>query len=420
MAGDNTPQSNYERNKVSSRVFIGGVQFAGVTMKEILLSENLLTPGLQTAVTLQSFVHTTNRPNVYEDYKNKDVSIELFNTTPGTNQESRIGIIRQKIYRLDNRSLMPHNISPIEEFTLHACDPSLLEDAKSLVSKSWKCTQPSEIVQNVLSTCLNVQSLDIDDSSNPGRDYIAERIHPFQVVSQQANVALDRDDPSYLHYMTYNTVGQNGTHHFRSLKSLSEGSIYKTYYAYESGVRGYQHYNSPLQSPDRQDFAIGFSFPCDFDLLSDALNGIDEGGMDINVLSVFDESIGAFGMLGDMAQNMDFCGKGGNFKISKTNKSSAGQHNACETDVERYLLKRQARMGLLEKDKVALRIVGPLDINLHVGQIINFEWYNKYNKQLLYGSGTYIVSGLNHNIQFGGFSTSTLDCVSVTAGGGIV
>ena len=150
----------------------------------------------QTAVTLQSFVHTTNRPNNYEDYKNKDVSIELFNTTPGTNQETRIGIVKQKIYRLDNRALMPHNISPIEEFTLHACDPSLLEDAKSLVSKSWKCTQPSEIVQNVLSTCLNVQSLDIDDSSNPGRDYIAERIHPFQVVAQQANVAVDRDDPS--------------------------------------------------------------------------------------------------------------------------------------------------------------------------------------------------------------------------------
>ena len=310
------------------------------------------------------------------------------------------------------------NLSPTEEFTVHACDPTLLNDAKTLVSKSWKCSSPSDIVSYVLGSCCNAIGMDIQDSS-PSRDYIAETIHPFQVVSQQGNVALDGDDPSFLHYMTYNIGGSpQGIHHFRSLKSLTQGSIYKTYYAYESGVLGGQDYNSNIS--DSIDFAIAYSFPCDFDLLSDILNGIDENGQEINTLHVFNESSGLFQQLGLGSGLNSGCIRSGNLKISRTNKGTASQHNACETDVEKYLLRRQARMSLLEKDKVALRIVGPWDPNLHVGTVINFDWTNKYTKGLLYGSGSYLVSGLNHNIQLGGFATTTIDCVSVTAGGGVV
>lgn len=404
---------NHERNKVTAVIGIGGARFDDITFKEGTFSENLLTPGLQTAVVLQSFIHSKNVKN-FDEYKDKDITVELKSVN------GKAATIRQRIYRMDNRSSMPINLSATEEFALHACDPSLLEDAKSLVSKSWKCKQPSQIVDDVLSSCIGVsgQSLDILSTSNPeGRDYIAEKIHPFQVVAQQGNVALDQgNDPSYLHYMTYNNGGMNGTHHFRSLKNLSQGQIKKTYYAaYESGDR--VNYGTP----DNTDVAVAFSFPCDFDLLADTLNGLDNNGMDLNILSVFNESSGLFQMLGEAASsNMSMCGRGANFKISRSNKGTAGQHNACETDVEQYLLKRQARMSLLEKDKVALRLVGPWDPDIHVGDIINFIWNNKYTGNYLYGSGTYIVSGLNHNIQLGGFSTTTLDCVSVTAGTGVV
>lgn len=413
MAIDTRPQSNSERNKVTAKVGIDGVTFDDINFKEAILSENLLTPGLQTAVVLQSFIHSRTVKN-FDQFKDKNITIIL------QNGAGKTATISQRVYRLDNRAPTTINLSPVEEFTVHACDPSLLEDARSLVSKSWKCSQPSSIVSDVLSSCVGVMNLDILSTSNPeGRDYIAEKIHPYQVVAQQANVALDGgNDPSYLHYMTYNNNGMNGTHHFRSLKNLSQNSIKKTYYAYESGVAGYQDYNN--NTSDSQDLAIAFSFPCDFDLLADVLNGLDSTGTDINVLSVFNESSGLFQMLGDAMSNMDMCGRGGNFKLSRTNKGTAGQHNACETDVEKYLLKRQARMSLLEKDKVALRLVGPWDPDLHVGDVINFQWTNKYTKNWLYGSGTYIISGLNHNIQLGGFSTTTLDCVSVTAGTGIV
>ena len=183
----------------------------GYTIKEILLNESILNPGLQTIVTLQS--------DIYMPGKNLD---SFKNSIMGLSLSSRNGsmTIDQKIYRLDNREFMPINVGPTEEFSLHACDQSLLNDAKSLVSKSWKCETPDTIVKYVLQSCAGVRNIDVQ-SSQPSRDYIAENIHPFQVVVQQANVALDGDDPSFVHYMTYKN---NGTHHFRSLKSLCKGS----------------------------------------------------------------------------------------------------------------------------------------------------------------------------------------------------
>jgi hypothetical protein len=37
-----------------------------------------------------------------------------------------------------------------------------------------------------------------------------------------------------------------------------------------------------------------------------------------------------------------------------------------------------------------------------------------------YGFGLYLIHSLTHNIKAGGFSTTTMDCVADTVGGGIV
>ena len=118
--------------------------------------------------------------------------------------------VRQTTYRLDNRKLINNNV---EEFYIHACDQTLLDNAATLVSKLWKCTSPSTVVRDVLSSCAGAKSLDIE-SSDPNRDYIAENIRPFQVVAQQANVALaGGNDPSFIHYMTYENFGKIGRAH---------------------------------------------------------------------------------------------------------------------------------------------------------------------------------------------------------------
>ena len=395
---------------------VGGLSFdnmgsQGLTVKEVLLNESLLNPGLQTIVTFQSFIYISGKN--LDNFKGGQIQMNL---SSGNGTLS----VAQKIYRLDNREFMPINVGSTEEFALHACDQSLLNDAKSLVSKSWKCESPDSIVKYVLQSCAGVRNTEID-SAQPSRDYIAENIHPFQVVAQQANVALDGDDPSFLHYMTYEN---NGTHKFKSLKKLCKGGPKATFYYGDGGAAtGYNYDNN-------RDRAITFMFPCDFDLLSDILNGVDESGMNINSLTTINplnmmtQLIGGGGGGASGGGMEGTCGIGsGNAKASMTNKGTAKDQGGCETDVEKHLLKRQARMGLLEKDKIALRITTPWRPDLHVGDLIGFQWTGKKPYAAgatIYGSGTYLVSSLTHKIMMGGFATTTMDCVAQTAGGGIV
>jgi hypothetical protein len=162
------------------------------------------------------------------------------------------------------------------------------------------------------------------------------------------------------------------------------------------------------------------SFPCDFDLLSDILNGVDENGVDINSLMIFNPVMKTFSLLGNQAIG---CGMGGGvIKGSLSNSGSAQQQNSCPDDVQTHLLKRQARMALLEQDKIALRLVVPWNPELHAGKIITLTLNNKEDPdQLNYGSGDYLIVSMTHNLKLGGFSTSTMDCVSKTVGsGGIV
>lgn len=391
---------------------IGGTLdgFPEITIKEIVLAESLLTPGLQTTVTMQSAIYTPAFKN-FDMWKNQSLNFSLFKTDANGNPSAGfiLPILDQKVYRMDNRDFMPVNVGQTEEFTIHACHPSLLNDAKSLVSKSWKCTSPSDIVEYVLQSCAGVGVLDVE-SADPSRDYIAENIHPFQVVAQQANVALaDGDDPSFVHYMTYD-IG--GTHHFKSLKNLCQQGSIQTFHHSETGyaVDGSRGYSNPNE-------ILAFMFPCDFDYLADVLNGLDENGMDMNTGGFWNPLNLDITQLGNQGGG---CGIGGyNYKQSMTNKGTSQQMNGCDTSVEKYLLKRQARMSLLEKDKIALRLSVPWNPNMHVGKIITLEWKNK-NGGLVYGSGDYLITSMQHVIRLGGFSVTTMECVSRSVGGGVV
>lgn len=398
---------------------LGGAQgYTEVTCKEVTCTESLLTPGLQTSAVFQSRIYNNKPFKNWDNIKNQLLTI---NMKDGLGNEMSLS---QRVFRMDGREFQPVNTGQIEEFTVHACDDSLLKDAKTLVSKQWKCTSPTEIVKYVLGSCVGAQNADVQ-SSEPSRDYVAEMIHPFQVVQQQANVALDGNDPSFVHFMTYGENDQwQPRHHFRSLKDLTSNSSKFTYLHAETAVRGKAGYNNPeyRRKGATKRLAIHFTFPCDFDLLSDLLNGVNEQGQNINsgsFMNILDMAAGF--LTGSGSGQMTGCIQNGNFKQSLTNKGSAQQQNGCESDVEKHLLRRQARMGLLEKDKIAFRMIAPWNPYIHAGDVITFNWFDKENGgQLLYGSGDYLVASMTHRVQMGGYSTTTLDCVSKTVGQGIV
>ena len=410
-----------EESKVDFTVAFNGVDEQNtreITIREITLGESLLTPGLQTSVLVNSFLHAspdeegkTGKPKNYDDFKNKKMEIKLERKLLDYFGMDTTLDVSQRIYRVDQRKLLNNNN---EQFRVHACDDSLLNDARSLVSQSWKCTAPSTIVSEILRSCAGVRNLDVE-SCTPMRDYIAENIHPFQVVTQQANAALaNGNDPSFVHYMTYQDFG---THHFRSVYALTKEAppINKPFVFAETGAAS--GFGNPLS-------IMTYNFPCDFDLLSDILNGIDVDGTFISSMISSNPMAGTHSLFGNQAA---VCGLGGgNMNLGKSNYNTEKDQDQCASEIEKYLLKRQARMSLLEQDKIALSLTVPWNPMLHAGKMIDVELPRKgveggkNEDKLLYGSGRYLIVNLTHTIKNGGFSTTTMECVAQTAGQGIV
>ena len=375
------------------------------TVEEVILGESLLTPGLQTSVRVHSSIHELPVKNL-DEYKDTIMNIEIDKPILQRFDLPRTMSVAQTTYRLDNRKFINNNT---EEFTIHACDQTLLDDAATLVSKMWGCTKPSSVVSDVLSTCIGAKSLDIE-SADPGRDYIAENIRPFQVVAQQANVALaGGNDPSFLHYMTYQNFG---THHFRSLNSLTKQSAVAEYTFQETGSLSGQAYPYSI---------LTHNFPCDFDLLSDVLNGVGTNGQNLNTLFTFNPIMKMFNKFGSTAVG---CGIGSGLpKLAMSNEGSAKQQSACPDYAHLYVHKRQARMALLEQNKIALRIMVPWIPTLNVGKIIKLNLPNKRDETgttLNYGSGDYLIVHLKHHLKRRQPATITMDCVSRTVGIGVV
>jgi hypothetical protein len=384
------------------------------TIREVTMTESLLTPGLQTAVKFQSFLHNMP-PKNFDKLKGVDLNITIKRPILGKFGYKEDMKVSQILYRMggrsainplttDNRKMVDR---AVEELSFHACDITLLNNQMNLVSKSWKCIPPSFIVNEVLRSCTGAKRLNIEPS-DPPRDYIAENIHPFQVVSQQANAALaGGNDPSFVHFMTYENMG---THHFRSLKTMcGQSPIIEL--EYSNNGKAYMSRNG----------IMNYVFPCDFDILSDIMNGVGENGDLLNSLALFNPAIKLFALLGNQSRG---CGIGGAVhKVMKSNFGSAIFENSCDDFLYLYAQKRQGRMVLLERDKVALRLTVPWNTIYNVGKVIRVKFKNEGDETRQaenYGSGTYLISSLVHNIRAGGYSTITMDCVATTAGKGIV
>jgi hypothetical protein len=381
------------------------------TLREITMVESLLTPGLQTTLKFHNYRHHTPTKDL-DLFKGAicNFSIERPIWRKVGLNNAAVMNVQQVTYRLEKRKLINQNV---EELHLQLCDQTLLNDARTLVSKSWVCATPSSVVSYVLRNCAGAKAMNIE-SSGPARDYIAENIHPFQVVTQQADVALaGGNDPSFLHFMTFEDFnGPIGKHHFRSLKKMATQAPILTYVESETSTVGkYSAFgvgaDGGLELP-----VLTFSFPADFDLLQDILNGANGDGNSMVAINILTKMVS---LLGNQTVG---CGFGG--LNSKEALTDLGSPNliGCNSNVEKYLLKRQARVGLLDEADVALRVTVPWNALLHVGQIIRFKTFNKENQETNYGTGDYLISSLVHNIRAGGYSTITMDCVSETVGRG--
>jgi hypothetical protein len=366
-----------------------------LTIVEFTVTDSLLSPSTQTTVSVQDMIHTEPIKNL-DKYAGKKVYVGAKRPILGLMGFPDTLFVEQAVYRVSGRKPMTDRI---ERYNLHFCDASLLVNSARRVSKSWLCDPPSAVVNDILTKCIGAPRIDIE-TCGPNRPYTAENIHPFQVLAQQADVALyGGDDPCFLHYMS---TKDGGTHHFRSLKYLTAATPVFDFYYYEKG--NMDVYANPQAILD-------YHFPCDFDLLSDIENGINPDGTEnVSFLSFnpFD-SVRTLSGVG-----LGPCGFGGALYDSGfTNKVTGPQAGTCEVQTENYMLRRQARLSLLDHDKMALQLVVPFNPNIIAGSVIRCTFPNK-GKEISddYGSGTYLVTTVSHTVKTNGIGTTTMDCVS--------
>ena len=370
------------------------------SLVEVYLSETILSPTLQTTVFIQD---TATMAKNYDLYKGKRLKIQLSN--PNIEQILKVD---QVLYRIENRKMINYQT---EGYQLQACDDTLLENAKIRVSSFYQCASPQQIVSEALNC---VKAKQIDFGNNPPaniRNYQPANIHPFQVVSEQADYSItESGDPSYLHFMTYRDYG---THHFKSLKEMATNPVVWTYFYNEKGA------NEQLSDPNN---IMQYEFPCEFDLLSDIMNGLvtGNGGIwgedEVTRITPSITAINPFNSGSSVVSNAvkDYCcgGIGGVMHASTFTNAGTHEDDGCETNVEQYLHLRPPRMALLQRDKISLKIIVPFNPMLHAGDKIRCEFWAKRDNTLDFGTGEYVIVSLSHNVKSGGYGITTLECVS--------
>lgn len=388
---------NIEGPKISDRLL------TEQSLVEVYLSETILSPTLQTTIFVHDSVPIYKN---YDDYKGARIIMELSN--PNIPSESLK--IDQVVYRIENRKLINYHT---ETYQLQACDDTLLNNAKARVSAFYQCASPQQIVSEALN-CVSAKAIDFGSMPPSNiRNYQPANIHPFQVVSEQADYSITSGgDPSYLHYMTYRNLG---THHFISMRELT---LNPSVWNYKYNDKGFEE---QLADPNN---IMQYEFPCEFDLLSDIMNGqvykeISGEGFEPSITAVNPFNSGS-SVVSNQVKNYCCGGIGGVMHASTYTNSGSHEDDGCETNVEQYLHKRPPRMALLQKDKISLKIIVPFNPKLHAGDMIYAEFWSKRDKRIDYGTGDYLIVSLSHNVKNGGYGITTLECVSRTVGQGEV
>lgn len=356
--------------------------------------ESILSPAAYQKVTVQSTIHAVPNKN-YDAFKGKVLTIKTSNPNIYEGLEWNFS---QLVYRMETRKPFNNNI---ETFTLVTCDPSLLNNAQRRMSNFWQCTSPSDVAAAAFS-CLGVTQF-YTEPSMPARDYQAANIHPFQVLAEQADVALSLGDPSFLHYAT---LLKGGMQYFQSIKAMTRAPVrWQFVYAEEGGG---EHLANPHN-------ILSYEFPCDFDYLGDLMNGYLPGGVSASTIAI-NPTTGTMALInGDLTA----CGGMGGAIVNSV-ITDTGSADSCGTAPEDYTSLRQARLSLIQPDKIALKIQVPYNPVIHAGDMVECRFINKVDGSVNYGTGLYLIVNLQNSLRSGGYGITSMELVSQSVGDGIV
>jgi hypothetical protein len=131
-----------------------------------------------------------------------------------------------RVYKIGQRK--PLGNMNGEVYTLYYCSEELMLSEQTKISKSYKGDKVSDIVNDILSEKLKVNSnrIEVVEETTGIYDFVVPRTKPFEAISWVSNYARPQGQAIGADMLFFET--KNGFN-FRSLQSMFKDSVYSTY-----------------------------------------------------------------------------------------------------------------------------------------------------------------------------------------------
>lgn len=328
----------------------------------------------------------------------------------------------QKVFRIYKTAGRKPGSDSGQIYQLYFCSEELIFSNQKLVSKSYKGKKTNEIIKDILTNELKVDSSKIKtiEQTSGVYDYIVPAYRPFEAIQWAASRSYDASK-KYCYFFYEDRDG----YQFKSYSTLVKQKPVKTL-KYEIKTVD----QDPAVNKDSID---NFEILNDFDILTSMTNGAFASKLltvDIFTQSFKVETYSIDAI--ESQKNLLNKFKPINSLKNQDNKSITAAHDSFfksfisindksiekDTDVNKWLMNRAMHMSLMHNFRI--RIVIPGDIVLKVGDVVKYEFPSfegadsKGKTPDEYRTGNYLVSAINHKFVNGDKSNfeSVIELVS--------
>ncbi len=308
-----------------------------------------------------------------------------------------------RLFRIFKASKREPTTDSGQRYLLHFCSDEMVSSQQILVSKSYKNSKIKQVVSDILINELSVEPERINklEETSGSFDLIIPNYRPLEAI--QWVTARGYDQNKFCYFFFENKQGFNLT----SLQTLIKQKPYKTL--------KYELKNNERDPANNKDSIDNLDIVNDFDMLTSISNGAFSSRlMSIDIFTQGFNYINYDLAAAESRQNLINKFKPVNsFKNSKNQTLFQAGDSFFRTyltindtaseksnDIKFWMLPRAMHMVLLNHFKI--RVTLPGDIELKVGDIVNYEFplfesANKAGKKLdKKRSGKYLVTAINH------------------------
>jgi len=333
------------------------------------------------------------------------------------------------VYKIGKRT--PTGNLNDEFYTIYFCSEELYLSEQLKISKSFKGIKISDMITNILTDVLKVNTKKINkiEPTTGVYDFIVPRFKPLETISWISTYARPEKGSGSDMLFYENRYGFN----FRSLQSIYKDNVYATYKYQQKNLS-----NDLEQPEDKASTVLDYEFVKAYDILENTSSGVfanqlisldpvtrkssitnfdyskyQKSNDSLNGTSVLNPAPNRLGITQNQAYNATTkvaIGNSGQAQLPYI-KQSAGSV-AGDIFIETYIPNRTAQISLA--NHTVLKLMIPGDPGITAGVIINLDLMttkptNSTRDKDKFYSGKYLVTAVRHVLSDGGSYITILE-----------